>query len=195
MPKVLDAGPRPWYQSMPESQRINRWQAGFVDVIHSDFNPIFSLGLTIPIGDIDFFPNWGTPQPGCMRDKIAQGIMELKDEGLVVGVFQWVRYLLFCSHYRSHEWFFESVWNHKCTFIAVRCPSYEMFMSGECGCDTSPQSCAIMGLDADTVLNRGINKYSEQGKWFIKTSDYVRETGTHCCESIIIFNIIFVSLK
>lgn len=165
---------------MPEAQRVNRWQAGFVDVIHSDFNPIFSLGLTIPVGDIDFFPNAGTPQPGCIRDKITQGIMELKDEGLIVGLFQWVRYLLFCSHYRSHEWFFESVRNRECTFIGVRCPNYEMFLNGECSCDTSPHSCAPMGIDADQILATGLNKQTQPGKWFVKTSDYARETGIHC---------------
>lgn len=164
---------------MPELERVNRWQAGFVDVIHSDFNPLLSWALTIPVGDVDFFPNL-SPQPGCMKDKFIQGYKELRDEGLVVGIYQWVRYMFFCSHYRSHEWFFESVWNKKCTFVGVRCPSYQMFMSGECGCDSSPYACAVMGYEADSPINRAIFKRAEPGKWFIKTSDFVRETGTHC---------------
>ena len=168
---------------MHEKDRINRWQAGFVDVIHSDFNPLFSLGLTVPFGDIDFYPNSGTPQPGCIRDKVMKGITEIKDEGPLVGLFQWARYTLFCSHYRSHEWFFESVRNKECKFVAVRCPSYEMYVSGECGCDTSPHSCAIMGLEADEVISSGLTKYTPQGQWFIKTTDYNRETGKHCGKS------------
>lgn len=88
---VLDAGPRPWFQSKPYYDRINRYQAGFMDVIHSDFHPIFSLGLTIPVGDIDFFPNHGTIQTGCMRDKWYQGWSELRDEGPLVSAFQFPR--------------------------------------------------------------------------------------------------------
>ena len=165
---------------MPELERVNRWQAGFVDVIHSDFHPTLSWGLTIPIGDVDFFAN-DSPQPGCYRDKLVQGFRELRDEGLVVGVYQWLRYMFFCSHYRSHEWFFESVWNQKCTFVGVRCPSYQMFRNGECDCESAPGSCVAMGYDSDTPDNRAILKTRQPGKWFIKTSNFIKQTGTHCC--------------
>ena len=87
----MDAGPRPWFEKKPYYQRINRLQAGFVDVIHSDFHPKFSLGLTIPLGDIDFFPNGGTVQTGCMEDKWQRGIEELNDEGVIGSLFQFPR--------------------------------------------------------------------------------------------------------
>lgn len=90
---VLDAGPRPYYQHRPSNERINRYQAGFMDVIHSDFHPTFSLGLTIPFGDLDFFPNAGTIQPGCWRDKWYQGLKELNDEGPLVSMFQIPRFV------------------------------------------------------------------------------------------------------
>ena len=88
---VLDAGPRPWYQRMHWKKRINRYQADFVDVIHSDFNPNFSLGLTIPLGDVDFFPNAGSIQDGCWRDKWHKAWKELKDEGPLVSLDQMAR--------------------------------------------------------------------------------------------------------
>lgn len=184
---VLDAGPRPWYEPLPPFKRINRNQAGFVDVIHSDFHPKFSLGLTIPLGDVDFYPNEGTIQRGCMRDKWNKGLTELKDEGLMVSLFQSARYIFFCSHYRSHEWYFESIWNKQCQFVGVLCPNYEMFNNGECGCEDmwsdghADSTCAVMGFDADHAKRRqGVTKYSPQAQWHLRTSDFVEYTDRHC---------------
>lgn len=174
---------------MPIHRRINRFQAGFVDVIHSDFNPKFSLGLTIPIGDVDFYPNAGTMQTGCMRDKWYQAYKEIQDEGLVVGSFQSVRYMFFCSHYRAHEWFFESIWNKQCQFVGVLCPSYQMFNDGECSCEEvwleghAASTCAFMGYDADYAARRQVvTKYSPQAKWHIRTSDFLASSKRHCGE-------------
>lgn len=88
---VLDAGPRPYFEPKPYNKRINRYQAGFVDVIHSDFHPKFSLGLTIPLGDIDFYPNGGTMQTGCMRDKWYKGVQSYREDGLIGSIFQFPR--------------------------------------------------------------------------------------------------------
>lgn len=187
---VMDAGPRPYFQRKPSHQRLNRFQAGFMDVIHSDFHPIFSLGLTIPYGDIDFFPNSGTPQPGCWQDKLYKPMKELTDsngDGPLTSLFQFPRYLLFCSHYRSHEWFFESIWNQQCQFIGVLCPNYQMFINGECGCEDlwidghGETTCALMGYDAEyAILKQGLTKFSPQGKWYLKTSDFIDQTKHHC---------------
>lgn len=97
------------------------------------------------------------------------------------------RYLLFCSHYRSHEWFFESIWNDKCQFVGVLCPSYQMFIDGECSCEDiwssghADSTCALMGYDAEyAIIKQGLTKYSPQGSWFLKTSDFVAINERHC---------------
>ena len=185
---VMDAGPRPYFQRRPPQQRLNRFQAGFMDVIHSDFHPTFSLGLTIPYGDIDFFPNSGTVQPGCWQDKFSKPLEELTNgDGPLTSLLQFPRYLLFCSHYRSHEWFFESLWNQQCQFIGVLCPNYQMFINGECGCEDllvnghGETTCALMGYDAEyAILKQGLTKFSPQGKWYLKTSDFYSQTKRHC---------------
>lgn len=94
---------------------------------------------------------------------------------------------MFCSHYRAHEWFFESVWNEECQFVGVLCPNYQMYRRGECSCEDmwsdghAESTCAIMGYDAEyAFLQQGLSKYSPQGKWYLKTSNFVPETGMHC---------------
>jgi hypothetical protein len=60
--------------------RLDRGDAKFVDVIHTDiritsFGIVGSFGIGRPIGDVDFYPNGGFHQPGC-RD-FTIGIMIL----------------------------------------------------------------------------------------------------------------------
>lgn len=94
---------------------------------------------------------------------------------------------MFCSHYRAHEWFFESVWNEQCQFVGVLCPNFAMFRRGECSCEDIRSSghgqttCALMGYDAEyAVLKQGLTKYSPQGKWYLKASDFKPQSGYHC---------------
>ncbi|XP_070571895.1 pancreatic lipase-related protein 2-like [Ptychodera flava] len=53
---------------------LSKSDAEFVDVIHTNgydegfwpnFYPVNHFGTLIPLGDVDFYPNYGTEQPGC----------------------------------------------------------------------------------------------------------------------------------
>ena len=114
-------------------------------------------------------------------------MMMMIDDGFFHYYICLFRYVMFCSHYRSHEWFFESIWNDQCQFVGVLCPNYQMFRNGECSCEDiwfdghGESTCALMGYDAEyAILNQGLTKYSPQGRWFIKTSDFLSQTNRHC---------------
>lgn len=86
---------------------------------------VTGLGMSAPIGHMDFYPNGGQNQPGC-----NQGMMKYinRENG---SFYQGMRRFLACDHVRAHEYFNESV-NSQCDFIAIECDSYEDFLKGEC---------------------------------------------------------------
>ncbi|XP_036149306.1 pancreatic triacylglycerol lipase-like [Monomorium pharaonis] len=94
--------------------------AAFVDIIHTDFG---FYGVAKTTGTIDFFPNGGSRiQPGCP----SVFLPSTADD--------------FCSHYRSWEYYAESVPNES-AFLGVECSSSLNFQLGEC----SNNSRIIMG--------------------------------------------------
>lgn len=73
---------------------VSRGDADFVDVIHTNMGQLEHLqfGLAASVGDVDFFPNGGSEQPGCHR--------------------------IACSHQRAHELMIESITNQHCIFTS-----------------------------------------------------------------------------
>lgn len=53
------------YEDSEPMYRIDRTDAKFVDIIHTDTN---SFGLGGILGHIDFYPNGGRSQPNCSYD-------------------------------------------------------------------------------------------------------------------------------
>ena len=100
--------------------------------------------------------------PGCWRDTFLfakNGLARAIECSPTIGLVESARYLSSCDHQRSHEWFLESILNHrsKCLFIGVRCPTLDRVLSGRCTCDDSPSACAIMGIDADQMYLNGVH--------------------------------------
>ncbi|XP_071451487.1 lipase member H-like [Hetaerina americana] len=97
----------PLYSVSDTSNRLDRDDAVFVDVIHTCGG---LLGFRTPIGKVDFFPNGGTiPQPGCPLDYMFAGT---------------------CSHSRAWKLYAESV--NSVGFVSVPCASYQDFKRRNC---------------------------------------------------------------
>jgi len=114
LPRITASDPAlPLFGSAPDSGRIDPTDAVFVDVIHTAGGFLWEGGLAFiePRGDVDFYPNGGTKQPGCT------GIPE------IVGA---------CSHARSYEYFSESVRDGE-SFTGCKCSTWEHF--NDCACE------------------------------------------------------------
>lgn len=107
--------------------RLDRTDANYVDVIHTDTVPFTSggLGMRMPIGHVDFYPNGGFNNPGC-DSPVQEYIMQEKGS-LFWGVQQFVS----CNHIRAHQFMTDSI-RSKCPFNGISCDNYDDFKEGYC---------------------------------------------------------------
>ncbi|KAL4237011.1 hypothetical protein ACF0H5_005395 [Mactra antiquata] len=120
--------------------RLDSSDAKFVDVIHTDGQPIITLGFgsTTLMGDVDFFPNGGKNQPGCK----SAGKHLFK---LITGEFKKFRKGIGCDHARARDLFIESI-TTSCSYQSVPCKNTEDFEMGRCACNGK---CIRMGYHAN----------------------------------------------
>lgn len=105
---ALDAA-QPAFEDQAAEVRVAAGDARFVDVVHTNgvpFIPTLGLGVMHAVGDVDFYLNGGTVQPGCFVPKLpaVQSLMDLA--ALPVSV---LGDMLSCSHRRAIEYFTEAV--------------------------------------------------------------------------------------
>ncbi|KAG7167851.1 pancreatic lipase-related protein 2-like [Homarus americanus] len=164
LPRITALDPaEPYFNDTHTITRLDPTDAAFVDVIHTDDSPILgfplSVGMTQPIGHLDFFPNGGRNQPGC------NGAIN-------------------CQHHRAITLFTESI-RQSCPMLAVACNSYEDFIDGECwGCsgESGDRLCSAMGLAAAPLPLQPLSKF------FLYTQDRTPFCGYHYRVSVEVRN-------
>lgn len=87
------------------------------------------LGFDLPIGDSNFYPNWGSTQPGCGVDITGN-----------------------CAHQRSHEFFTESI-TTAVGFWSRQCASYQDILNQNC---VSSGPDVLMGGEPLNTSSRGV---------------------------------------
>lgn len=93
----------PCFSYTYSSQRLDKTDAAYVDVIHSNR---LVQGVIEPLGHADFYINGGGPnQPGCIMPS--------------------------CSHLRAAQVYTESIITPK-SFMAIRCQSWKHFEANAC---------------------------------------------------------------
>ena len=78
----------PLFKEEYKDIRLDKKDAKFVDVIHTDgFEkwPNVHYGTLLPLGTIDFYPNWGGEQPGVSYGSGMHG----EDHHRAIAYFQW----------------------------------------------------------------------------------------------------------
>ncbi|KAK3755919.1 hypothetical protein RRG08_013371 [Elysia crispata] len=92
----------PAFGKYPPTVRLDKSDANFVDVIHTDSEPLYSsgFGIRISIGHVDFWPNGGEHQPGCPEE--TWGIFSLLNFEAEISTGA-------CSHSRALSLFTDSI--------------------------------------------------------------------------------------
>nr|KAF6474667.1 lipase H [Rousettus aegyptiacus] len=141
----------PLFNGRPPKDRLDPRDAQFVDVIHSDTD---ALGYKEPLGNIDFYPNGGTDQPGCPQTIFA-GLQYFK-----------------CDHQRSVYLYLSSL-RENCTLTAYPCDSYRDYRNGKCVNCSTPQkeSCPLLGYYADKWKDYLRKKDPPMTKAFFDTAE------------------------
>ncbi|KAK3600476.1 hypothetical protein CHS0354_023577 [Potamilus streckersoni] len=122
----------PLFTQTDPKVRLDPSDASFVDVIHTNANV---SGIGHSVGHVDFYPNGGERQPGCLDAFITT---------LITAEFEKIEEAFFCSHMRAVYYFTESI-NSICHFQSYPCKS----------CTTCGTGCAKMGYDAPEGNPRG----------------------------------------
>nr|XP_027214576.1 inactive pancreatic lipase-related protein 1-like [Penaeus vannamei] len=145
------AGPE--FYNQPEENRLDPSDAIFVDVIHTNAGPVLESCVELrrpraPSGHVDFYPNGGDHQPGCVV--LGEDWTDLLAGG--------------CSHGRSHEYWVESILALQPTeaFNARPCESWEAYEQG--ACPECGENCVDMGFHL--VPERA------QGLYFLTTNKH-----------------------
>ncbi|KAL3889396.1 hypothetical protein ACJMK2_001740 [Sinanodonta woodiana] len=129
----------PLFEWTDPKVRLDPSDALFVDVIHTNAN---GYGIASSVGHVDFYPNGGKLQPGCLDAFINI---------LIGGQFDKMGEGVACSHMRVVSLFTESI-NSNCHFQSYPCKS----------CTTCGMGCAKMGYDAP--------QGNPQGNYFLSTN-------------------------
>ncbi|XP_034471965.1 pancreatic triacylglycerol lipase [Drosophila innubila] len=91
-----------------DTRRLDATDAEFVDVVHTD---TLGRGMLRPMGHVDFYPNFGALQPGCMEENP-------NDPGS-------------CNHERAARFYAESI-NSTLGFWGRQCSSWLIHLFGLC---------------------------------------------------------------
>ncbi|XP_041358259.1 pancreatic lipase-related protein 2-like [Gigantopelta aegis] len=143
----------PNYGHLAEVVRLDKSDAKFIDITHTNGAPIFSggAGSKQQMGHVDFYVNGGEKQPGC-HNGIGGALTSLLSGGNLIKAVA-------CSHSRSHNIYWESI-NTPCPFTSYPCRSYDEFEKGNC-LTCGKQGCSQMGYYSD--------QYQARGKLYLNT--------------------------
>ena len=164
LPRIsgLDPAHPPFFPpNPPVFTPLNRFDARFVDIVHTDAG---FYGFPKATGHVDFWPNGGTTlQPGCPRRNFKPLTANGKDFRMAVPLGSFINCFPsisdLCSHRRSWRYWAES----------VSATEETAFLSRSVRC---LHGFACRSLRATTFVQMGINTASDvRGNFFLATNE------------------------
>ncbi|KAJ6662969.1 hypothetical protein lerEdw1_010790 [Lerista edwardsae] len=143
----------PMFEGADPNKRLSPDDADFVDVLHTYTRETLgvSIGIQMPVGHIDIYPNGGDYQPGCGLSDVL-GALAYGNIGEVVK----------CEHERSVHLFVDSLVNEDKQSFAFQCTDSSRFKKGIC-LSCRKNRCSNIGYNAKKRRNR------RNSKMYLKT--------------------------
>lgn len=124
---------QPGFEGFDKLVRLDKSDANFVDVVHTDakpFLPTLGFGMIAPHGHVDFYMNGGFEQPGCIplaRSELPS-INSIGD--LAKYPVEVISKMVSCPHSRSYQYLIESFnETEKCIFWGHRADAKNILRS------------------------------------------------------------------
>ncbi|KFW69154.1 Endothelial lipase, partial [Pygoscelis adeliae] len=143
----------PMFEGVDPSKRLSPDDANFVDVLHTYTRETLgvSIGIQMPVGHVDIYPNGGDFQPGCGLSDVL-GAIAYGTIGEVVK----------CEHERSVHLFVDSLVNQDKQSFAFQCTDSSRFKKGIC-LSCRKNRCNGIGYNARKTRNK------RNSKMYLKT--------------------------
>ncbi|XP_053151783.1 endothelial lipase isoform X2 [Hemicordylus capensis] len=143
----------PMFEGADPNKRLSPDDADFVDVLHTYTRETLgiSIGIQMPVGHIDIYPNGGDFQPGCGLSDVL-GALAYGNIGDVVR----------CEHERSVHLFVDSLVNKDKQSFAFQCTDSSRFKKGIC-LSCRKNRCNSIGYNAKKMRNK------RNSKMYLKT--------------------------
>ncbi|XP_054842618.1 endothelial lipase [Eublepharis macularius] len=143
----------PMFEGADPNKRLSPDDADFVDVLHTYTREALgvSIGIQMPVGHVDVYPNGGDVQPGCTFTDVL-GSLAYGKFGDVVR----------CEHERSVYLFVDSLVNQDKQSFAFQCTDSNRFKKGIC-LSCRKNRCNGIGYNAKKMRNK------RNSKMYLKT--------------------------
>nr|XP_033790561.1 endothelial lipase isoform X2 [Geotrypetes seraphini] len=134
----------PMFEGADPHKRLSPDDADFVDVLHTFTRETLgvSIGIRMPVGHVDIYPNGGDHQPGCGLSEVL-GAIAYGNVGNVVK----------CEHERSVHLFLDSLMNKDKESFAFRCTDSNRFEKGIC-LSCRKNRCNSIGYNVRTTRSK-----------------------------------------
>uniref|UniRef100_A0A5F9CSB0 Endothelial lipase n=1 Tax=Oryctolagus cuniculus TaxID=9986 RepID=A0A5F9CSB0_RABIT len=133
----------PMFEGVDIHRRLSPDDADFVDVLHTYTRSFgISIGIQMPVGHIDIYPNGGDFQPGCGLNDVLGSIAY----GTIAEVVK-------CEHERAVHLFVDSLVNQDKPSFAFQCTDSNRFKKGIC-LSCRKNRCNGIGYNAKKTRNK-----------------------------------------
>ncbi|XP_036101304.1 endothelial lipase [Molossus molossus] len=142
----------PMFEGVDIHSRLSPDDADFVDVLHTYTRSFgLSIGIQMPVGHIDIYPNGGDFQPGCgLNDVLGSIAYGTIAEGVK------------CEHERAIYLFVDSLMNQDKPSFAFQCTDSNRFKKGIC-LSCRKNRCNSIGYNTKRTRNK------RNSKMYLKT--------------------------